>query len=42
MGLNVQSAEFIHDDMFAHFRFPENLFKGSEARLLALRKALGL
>jgi spermidine synthase len=42
MGLNLQGAEYIHDDMFTHFRFPENLFKGSDARLRELRKALGL
>jgi spermidine synthase len=40
MGLNLQDAESIYDEMLHYRAFPEDLFTGSDERKNALRQAL--
>jgi spermidine synthase len=41
MGLNLQGAVFIYEEMLRHRRFPEELFAASSPHDAALRKMLG-
>jgi spermidine synthase len=40
LGLNLYQSDRIYSDMIAHARYPEGLFKGSDATLQALREAI--
>jgi len=41
MGLNYHLSGLIFSELLAYYRFPDELFIGSEGRLEELRKALG-
>jgi spermidine synthase len=40
LGLNLYQSDRIYSDMISHARYPEGLFKGSDATLQALREAI--
>jgi spermidine synthase len=40
LGLNLYQSDRIYSDMLVHARYPDGLFSGSDATLLALREAI--
>jgi spermidine synthase len=40
LGLNLYQSDRIYSDMLVHARYPDGLFAGSDATLMALREAI--